>query len=75
MLKNTVQISKTEIYYYLKTYCYGGKTEFSAQPLFQSSVSHDPSEIIIICWLLNIFYYYQCWKNCSAFKVFTVTFS
>jgi len=25
------------------------KTEFSAS-LLQSSVSHDPSEIILICW-------------------------
>jgi len=25
------------------------KAEFSA-PLLQSSVSHDPSEIILICW-------------------------
>ncbi len=23
------------------------------QPLLQSSVSHDPSEIIVICWFKN----------------------
>jgi len=31
-------------------YSCGGKAEFSAA-LFQSKVSHDPSEIILICWL------------------------
>jgi len=30
-------------------YSYIGKAEFSAS-LLQSSVSHDPSEILIICW-------------------------
>ncbi len=36
------------------------KAEFSAS-LLQSSVSHDPSEIILICCSRNI--YYQCWKQ------------
>jgi len=34
--------------------------------LLQSSVSHDPKEIILICrfWCSwNITYYYQCWKR------------
>jgi len=34
--------------------------------LLQSTVSHDPSEIILICWFpawkKNISDYYQCWK-------------
>ncbi len=31
-------------------YCFiDGQTEYSAS-LLQSSVSHDPSEIILICW-------------------------
>ncbi len=41
-------------------YCCDGKAEFSAS-LVQSSVSHDPSEITLICW---------CWKQwcCLIFK-------
>ncbi len=40
--------------------------------IIQFSVSHDPSEIILICWCTaksNILYYYQCWKQmcCSTF--------
>jgi len=30
---------------------YDGKPEFLAS-LLQSSVSHDPSEIILICWFI-----------------------
>jgi len=40
------------------------KAEFSAS-LLQSSVSHDPSEIILICWSRNI--YYQCSKQLCCF--------
>jgi len=32
--------------------------------ILQSSVSHDPSEIILICWFWcsrNISSYYYCW--------------
>ncbi len=33
---------------------------------FTSSVSHDPLEIILICWCGS--YYYQCWKHlCCIF--------
>ncbi len=43
-----------------------GKAEFSAL-LLQSSVSHDCSEIILICWFWcsrNVpFYYHQYWKQ------------
>ncbi len=38
------------------------KAEFSAS-LLQSSVSHDPSEIMLICCSGSISYYYQCWKQ------------
>ncbi len=38
-----------------------GKDEFSAS-LLQSSKSHDPSEIILMCCSSNISYYYQSWK-------------
>ncbi len=44
--------------------------------IWKSSGSHDPSEIIIICWsdahllpiiywcsIINNFFYYQCWKQ------------
>ncbi len=34
----------------------------SPKPLLQSSVSHDPSEIIVIC-SFAVSYYYQCWKH------------
>ncbi len=38
------------------------------QPLLQSPVSHDPSEIIVMCWFgAHISYYSQCrkhWKYC-----------
>jgi len=40
-------------------YSFDGETTFSAS-LLQSSVSHDPSEIILICWFggsRNIYYY------------------
>jgi len=37
------------------------KAEFSAS-LLQSWVSHDPSEVNLICWSRNISDYYQCWK-------------
>jgi len=46
-------------------YSCDGKAEFSVSSL-QSSVSHDPSETILICWFgvhfsfRNISYYYQC---------------
>jgi len=29
-------------------------------------VSHDRSEIILMCCSRNIFYYYQCKKSCAA---------
>jgi len=40
--------------------------EFSAS-LLKSSMSHDPSEIIVmlICCSRNISYYYQSWKQSS----------
>jgi len=42
--------------------CLDGKAEFSAS-LLQSSVSHDPSEIILIClFAAHISCYFQCWK-------------
>jgi len=39
------------------------QSKFSAS-LLQSSVSHDPSEIILIWWWCsrNIYYYLHCWK-------------
>ncbi len=38
----------------------GFKAEFSAS-LLQSSVSHDPSEIILICWFAaQIFFIIKC---------------
>ncbi len=44
------------------------KAEFFAS-LLQSSVSHDPSEIILICWFRaqQTSYYYQCWKGLCHF--------
>ncbi len=36
-------------FFYIVIYSCDGKAEFSAS-LLQSSVSHDPSEIIQICW-------------------------
>jgi len=45
------------------------KTEFSASPL-QSSMSHDPSEIILLCWFAEIWNisYNQYWKQlCCCF--------
>jgi len=44
-----------------------GKTGFSAS-LLQSSVSHDPSEIILICWYFVGFFEYK------VANVLTVTF-
>jgi len=42
------------------------KAEFSAS-LLQSSVSHDPLEIILICWFAwNISYYYQLKTVCCV---------
>ncbi len=37
--------------------------------LLQSSVSHDPSEIILICWFADqeTSDYYQCWKQLCCF--------
>ncbi len=60
------------------------KAEFSAS-LLQSSVSHDPSEIILICWFSDCYhsnmlisYYYQCWKQfcCLTFlwKLWSIFF-
>jgi len=37
------------------------KAEFTAS-LLQSSVSHDPTEFIIIWCSRNIYDYYPCWK-------------
>jgi len=38
------------------------KVFFSAS-LLQSSVSHDPSEMILMIWYSrNISYYHHCWK-------------
>ncbi len=46
------------------------KAEFSAS-LLQSSVSHDPSEIILTCWFASqeklFFYYYWCVKQLCCF--------
>jgi len=41
------------------------KTKLNFQHHYSSSVSHGPSEIILICWIgaRNIFYYYQWWKQ------------
>jgi len=38
--------------------------------LLQSSVSHDPSEIIQICRFAaqeTFFYYHQCWRHLCCF--------
>ncbi len=36
------------------------------QTLLQSSVSHDPSEIILMIWFSSYnYYYYQCWNSCA----------
>ncbi len=37
------------MYFLFYLFSFDGKAEFSAS-LPQSSVSHDPSEIILICW-------------------------
>ncbi len=85
LIKNTVKLSYCEIllqfkitnncflFYYILC---DVKEEFSAS-LLQSSMSHDPSEINIICWCLlkNIYYHYKCWKLlccliCGNFNVF-----
>jgi len=42
------------------------KAEFTAS-LLQSSVSHDPTEIIIIWCSRNIYDYYPCWKQFFTF--------
>ncbi len=52
------------------------KVEFSAS-LLQSSVSHDPSEITLICWFAaqNIFLInYQCWKRFIFYGTHAVFF-
>jgi len=41
-------------------YSCDGKAEFSAS-LLQYSVSHDPSEIILLCWF-GAQKTFQCWK-------------
>ncbi len=46
MMKHIKNNNIVKYYYNLFPWC---KTEFSAS-LLQSSVSHDPSEIILICW-------------------------
>jgi len=61
-------------------YYHGGKATFYSKysnfaKFIESSVSHDPPEIILICWfdawetfliiiiiINNISHYYQCWK-------------
>ncbi len=45
------------------------KAEFFFSSLLQSSGSHDPLEIILICCFAaqNISYYYQCWKQLCWF--------
>ncbi len=59
------------LFYYIWNviYLYDGKYEFSASSL-QSSVSHGPSEIILICWLgaQNICYY-QCGNSEIFFRI------
>ncbi len=65
-----------ELFYFFE-YIKNVKAEFSAS-LLQSSVSHDPSEIILICWFVaqllsiiidakllinNVSCYYWCWKH------------
>jgi len=37
---------------YFSVIYYDGKAEFSAS-LLQSSMLHDPSEIILICWFVS----------------------
>jgi len=39
------------------------------QPLLQATVSHDPSEIILICWFdaQNIYYHHHWWKQTTIF--------
>jgi len=60
-LNSNIITSKITVFYYNTflnvIYC-DGKGEFSAS-LLKSSVSHDPSEISLIC-SRNISYY-QCW--------------
>ncbi len=53
------------VYYILKViYFCNGKSGLSAS-LLQSSVSHDPSEIILICWLgAKSFYYHRLKQLC-----------
>ncbi len=45
-------------------------TAESSASLLQSSVSHDPSEIILICWfaLQEIFLIINDENNCAALK-------
>jgi len=44
------------------------KAEFTAS-LLQSSVSHDPTETIIIWCSRNIYDYYPCWKQFFTFFI------
>ncbi len=41
------------------------KKNYNLQSLLQSSVSHDPSEIILNCWFII-----SVGKNCAAFNTF-----
>ncbi len=47
------------------------KAELSAS-LLQSSVSHDPSEIILICCSRSISDYYQCLKQSCCFIILSI---
>ncbi len=46
---NDQKYSKNKHHKILIIYSYDAKLKFQ-QPLLQSSVSHDPSEIILTCW-------------------------
>jgi len=47
----------------------------SIASLLQSSVSHDPSEIMMICCSRNSSDYYQCWKQTVVpLHIFVETF-
>ncbi len=47
-------------------YSYNGKAEFSVAISWADSVSHDPSEIILMCWFgAKETCYYRWWKDSS----------
>jgi len=59
--------SEIYIFRFLKEVFYAqitAKKTVILQPLFQSSVSHNSLEIIMLIWCSrNISNYYQCWKQ------------